>query len=88
MDIVDGVIILSADEADRSCPLNLKWAVSQVAAFGPEICSESRKLRPFLQCTKLLAAAGLEFKVLEPEAVEPEAVEQTIESENPQGGLS
>jgi len=74
MDIVDGVIILSADEADRFCPLSPKWALSQVSAFGLEICSESKKLRPFLQCTKLLEAAGLEFKVL-PEAVAPEALE-------------
>jgi len=80
MNIVDGVIILSADEADRSCPRNLKWAVSQVSAFGADICSQSRKLRPFLLCTQLLEAAGLEFKVLEPETVEPEAVEPvTIE---------
>jgi len=73
MDIVDGVIILSADEADKVCPRSLKWAVSQVSAFGAEICFESKKLRPFLFCTQLLEAAGVDFKVLEPEMVEPEA---------------
>jgi len=77
MDIIDGVVILSADEADRSCPQNLKWGISQLSAYGVDVCSESKKLRPLLRCTRLLEAAGLEFKVLEPEAeaVEPEALE-------------
>jgi len=70
MDIVNGVVVLNADEADKACPRNLKWAVSQVSAFGVEICSESKKLRPFLLCTQLLEASGVEFQVL-PEA-EPE----------------
>jgi len=73
--IVDGVVILTAAEVDRACPTNLRWAVSQVSAFGVEICSESRKLRPFLLCTRLLEAAGLEFEVEEPETVTPEADE-------------
>jgi len=73
MKIVDGVVILAAAEVDRSCPTNLKWAISQVSAFGAEICSESRKLRSFLLCTRLLEAAGLAFEVEEPEMAEPEA---------------
>jgi len=75
MKIVDGVVILTAAEVDRSCPTNLKWAVSQVSAFGAEICSDSRKLRPFLLCTALLEAAGLQFEVEEVETVAPEADE-------------
>jgi len=89
MDIIDGIVILSADEADRACPLNLKWGISQLAAYGVEVCSESRKLRPLLRCTRLLEAAGLEFKILpeEPEAVELEAVESvTIEPGIPGAG--
>jgi len=73
MDIVDGVVILTAAEADKACPRNFKWAVSQVSSYGSEVCFDSKKLRPFLACTKLLEAAGVEFQVLEPET-EPEAV--------------
>jgi len=73
MDIVDGMVILTADEADKACPRNFKWAVSQLASYGVDVCSESKKLRPFLRCTRLLEAAGVEFQVLEPET-EPEAV--------------
>jgi len=74
MDIIDGVVVLTADEVDKACPRNLKWGISQVASYGIEACAESRKLRPLLRCTRLLEAAGLEFRVvLEPEAaVEPD----------------
>jgi len=76
MDIVNGVVILTADEADKACPRNFKWAVSQVASYGIEVCSESRKLRPFLACTELLEAAGVEFRVEPEAAVEPATVSE------------
>jgi len=74
MDIVNGVVVLTADEADKVCPRNPKWALSQLSAFGVEICSESKKLRPFLRCTRLLEAAGVEFRVEPEAAVEPAMV--------------
>jgi len=77
MDIIDGVVHLTAAEADRACPRNFKWAVSQVASYGVEVCAGSSKLRPFLRCTRLLEAAGVEFQV-EPET-EPEAVSDVVE---------
>jgi len=63
MEIRNGTVILQQAEADRTCPPNLKWGASQLAAYGPEIIAKSEKLKQLLQCTAILELAGVPFVI-------------------------
>ena len=76
MEIKDGVVVLSEDEVSRTCPADIRWAVSQVRAYGVDVVSRSEKLARLLRCTAVLKKAGVPFRI-EPAKVVPEALKES-----------
>jgi len=85
MEIQNGTVILQQAEADRTCPPNLKWGASQLAAYGLEIIAKSEKLKQLLQCTAILELAGVPFRVEPAREIEgdPPVAEAQVQGEAP-----
>jgi len=81
--IRDGVVVLSQEEVDsRACPTNLRWGLSQLAAYGLDLCGRSEKLGHLLQCPALLDAAGIAFEVEPGSPEEPASVVEPPSASN------
>jgi len=72
VEVRQGVVYLSRDEVDEgTCPVNLRWAASQIQIYGPARCARSGKLSELLSCVSLLESVGLDYVILD--EVESEA---------------